>query len=485
MSTLIGLDIGTTTICGVAIKPAGERIASVERPNDSGVTDLPPGRAEQQPQRIRERAVEVLRELNARVGDLRESVSAIGLTGQMHGMLCVDGENRPLTNLITWQDGRCLEPSTSGGSWLDEMRQRVSPRAWEACGCEPASGFLGSTLFWMSRRDAVPAETDRVCFIHDWLGGLFTGQRPVTDPSDAASSGLFDLARMRWHAEVIRELGLPEKFLPPVRESGEIIGGLSAEMAGATGIAAGTPVCNAVGDNQASVVGSIADAACSVLINLGTGGQISWAIPEFRREPGMETRYLPWGAGELPGGFRGRFMLVGASLCGGRAYAWLNDVVRDWLAVFGQTLDREKVYARLNELAAITAPDCEGLSAVTTFAGTRADPDLRGAITGIALDNFTLGNVARAILTGMVDELCSMYDAVGGRSGCRHTWAVASGNAIRKNPLLTGIIGARTGCPVRIPRHREEAAFGAALLAGVGTGVWTDLDQAGRVIQYT
>lgn len=477
---LIGLDIGTTSICGVAVGTSGELIASVERPNDSAVSGLPAGRAEQDPVRIRLRAIEVLRELAGRADD----VAGIGLTGQMHGMLCVDAENQPLTNLVTWQDGRCLERSSGGESRLEEIRRRVPAGHWEACGCEPAGGFMGSTLFWMSRNDCLPAAAIRVCFIHDWLAGQLAGQAPVTDPSDAASSGLFDLARMHWHADIIHELSLPAGMLPPVRESGEPIGKLSAAMAQATTLAEGTPICNAVGDNQASVIGSIADMSGSVLINLGTGGQISWAIDGFRREAGMETRYLPWGAGSLPAGFAGRYMLVAASLCGGRAYAWLNDVVGDWLQEFGSPVARDKIYARLNELAASAASDCGGLAAVSTLAGTRANPAGRGSISGISLDNFSLGNLARAVLTAMVDELCCVYDRAGGKTGCGHVKAVASGNAVRKNALIAGIIGARSGCPVLIPRHREEAAFGAALLAGVGTGLWRDLDDAGRAIHY-
>jgi sugar (pentulose or hexulose) kinase len=467
---ILGIDIGTTTICGVAIATSGEFLASVERPNDSAIGGLPSGRAEQAPTRIRERVFEVLRELRGRV----DEVTAIGLTGQMHGMVCVDADNQPVSNLITWQDGRCLEPTPRGNTWLDEIRGRVETPAWDACGCLPANGFLGTTLYWMVRNHALPERTARVCFIHDWLAGSLAAQLPVTDPSDAGSAGVFDLANLRWHGDIVSRLDLPMSLLPPVRESGEPIGSVSTTAAAATGIPAGTPVCNAVGDNQASVIGSMADMDHSVLINMGTGGQISWTVPSFLRVAGMETRYLP----------RGRYMLVGASLCGGRAYAWLNDVVRNWLGEFGCQPDRETVYARLNELAAATPADCGGLSATTTFAGTRADPGIRGGIAGISLNNCTLGNAARAVLTGIVDELCGLHEQAGGRAAYAHTQAVASGNAVRKNPLLAAIISSRTQCPVLIPRHREEAAFGASLLAGVGTGAWSSLAEAGRCIRY-
>ncbi len=470
MNLLLGLDIGTTTICGVAVSADGGLRCAVERPNDAHVAGLPPGRFEQDPAVIRQRCLEVLAELAGRVAN--ETPVAVGLTGQMHGMLCLDAAGYPLSRLITWQDQRGLEPAGDGRTWLEQMRARVPDDEWRPCGCLPATGFLGTTLYWLVRNAALPAGTARVAFIHDWIAATLAGTAAATDPGDAASSGLFDLARMDWHHGIVRDLDLPGELLPPVRESGEVLGGLSQPVAAEVGLPAGTPVCNATGDNQASVLGSIAEPDRSVLVNLGTGGQISWAIPAFRREPDMETRYLP----------RRRYMLVGASLCGGRAYGWLNDVVRGWLGAFGLNADREHVYTRLNELAASAPADCRGLIAETTLAGTRSDPSRRGAFTGLSMDNFDLPCAARAVLTGMVEELCRFHDRASAPPG--HDRVVASGNAVRKNPLLRRIIAARMRRPVMVPAHREEAAFGAALLAGLGTGVFRDADQAGRCVRY-
>ncbi|HOW70977.1 MAG TPA: FGGY family carbohydrate kinase [Phycisphaerae bacterium] len=470
MKAILGLDIGTTTICGVGVSTSGELLVSVERPNDSAVAGLPTGRAEQDPRRIRERVLEVLAELGGRISD----VAGIGITGQMHGMMCLDEGAEPLGNLVTWQDGRCLEPDAHGRSSLEQMRILVPARVWDGCGCLPASGFMGSTLFWLSRDRAALRGVVRVSFAADWIAGSLTEQMPVTDPSHAGSAGVFNLAAMGWHRRICEALDLPVELLPPVRESGEVIGRLSAATARATGLPAGTPVCNAIGDNQASVLGSIAQMDNSVLVNLGTGGQISWAIPAFSRAEGMETRYLPMT----------RYMLVGASLCGGRALAWLNDVVREWIAPFAGVPDRETVYARLVGLASLAPGGAGGLTARTTLAGTRADPLLRGSFEGVSLDNFKLGNVARAVLEGIIEELCAFYRASVGERDSDHTVVVASGNAVRKNPLFREIISSRFGLPVVVPKHREEASFGAALLAGVSTGVWPDLGTAGQHVGY-
>lgn len=468
---ILGIDIGTTSICGVAVSRGGDLLASVERPNDSAVPSLAAGRAQQAPLRIRERAYEVIRELAGQAG----GVECVGFTGQMHGMLCVDADGTPLGNLITWQDGRCLEPAAPDGrTWLDLMRGLAQPDAWDVCGCLPASGFLGSTLFWMCRNGAVPRDAARVCFVHDWIASQLTGEPPTTDPTDAGSAGIFDVQRMNWHAGLIRDLDLPASLLPPVRRSGEVIGSTNPSAAAATGLPPGTPVCNALGDNQASVLGSVAEPDRTVLVNIGTGGQISWVIPTFHRVGGMETRALP----------HDRLMLVGATLCGGRAYAWLNDTVCGWLSAFGGCPDRAGVYARLNELAASAPPGCGGVRAITTFAGTRSSPQLRGGFEGLSLDNFSSANAARAVLEGLVDELCLYHDRVDSSLKRGHEAVVASGNAIRKNPLLREILSARLGLPVLLPCHREEAAYGAALVAGTGAGVWNTLADAARVIRY-
>ncbi len=465
--TILGIDIGTTKICGVAVGSGGNLVAAAERPNDAAVTDLPPGWFEQDPVGIRERVIDVLAELAGRAGD----VACIGLTGQMHGMLCLDSSNRPISRLVTWQDGRCLAPS-GDGSTLEQMLRLVPPESWRDCGCRPASGFMGSTLFWMCRNGALPPKTHRVSFVHDWIGGTLTDRLPVTDPSDACSSGVFDLANLKWHEQILQSLDLPADLLPPVRESGEVVGALCAEAASATGLKAGTPVCNAVGDNQAGMIGSIAEPDRSILINLGTGGQISWAVSRFSRAKGLETRYLP----------PKRFMLVGASLCGGRAFAWLNGVVRSWLRDFGHEISPEFVYERLSALAAIGHVG-EPLVARTTFAGTRDDPSLRGVFENIGLDNFNLAGVSRAVLEGMVDELCEPYESTGGDA--KHDTVVASGNAVRKNMLLPEIIETRLQKRVLIPAHREEAAFGAALVAGVGAEVFGSMEEAGKCVRYT
>jgi sugar (pentulose or hexulose) kinase len=204
----------------------------------------------------------------------------------------------------------------------------------------------------------------------------------------------------------------------------------------------------------------------AIFLNLGTGGQIAWVVPAF--EPPsqrVETRPLPPLAGCQLGA--GRTLRLGASLCGGAAYAWLNRTVRAWLAEFGVEVSEKRVYERLNALAA-GRDDTAGLWVRTTFLGVRGDPALEaGAIEGITPDNLALGALARATLVGLVDELRDLYRAHGGvvsGANTRRTYVLATGGAVRNNPLLPALIEERLGLPVRVPARQETAAVGAALL---------------------
>jgi sedoheptulokinase len=158
------------------------------------------------------------------------------------------------------------------------------------------------------------------------------------------------------------------------------------------------------------------------------------------------------------------FLRVGASLCGGAAYAWLNRVVRAWLAEFGLEVSEDAVYERLNALVA-ASPKTEGLWVRTTFLGVRGNPAVRGgAIEGINLENLRLGPLARATLAGIVEELYGLYRAHASETA-GHRQVVASGGLVQRNPLLPTLMEERFGLAVRVPPYRESAAVGAVLAA--------------------
>src|SRR5262249_10305933 len=145
-----------------------------------------------------------------------------------------------------------------------------------------------------------------------------TGRAPVTDPTCAASAGVFDVGAGTWDAAMIEALGLPRALFSEVRQSGDFLGGLTAEAAARTGLPEGLPVFVGIGDNQASFLGSVAQREDTMLVNVGTGGQVTAFTDTFRYDPRLETRPFP----------RGGFLVVAAGLCGGGSYAVLERFFR-------------------------------------------------------------------------------------------------------------------------------------------------------------
>ena len=467
----LALDLGTTSIGALALDAAGEVRARVSAPNPAHRAGLPTGHAEQDPDRLLEAAFAALRELASGLGDARPAV--LGLTGQMHGVLLAGGDGRALTPLISWQDRRAAEPGPGGETPLDRYLARCPPEALERTGCQVAPGYGAATLFVLRERGELPSGGWRALTAADWIGARLRGGSGATDRSNAASLGVFDLVEDRWSRELLDAGGIDEGWLPPVAESGASLGGLSEEAAAATGLPAGLPVANALGDNQAAVLGSLPAGERALQINIGTGGQLNWPIPAFRRAEGLETRYLP----------EGRFMLTGAGVSGGDAYAWVARTVGEWLEAFGAGRSEEEIYERLGKWATALPLGAGGLRCEPLFRGSRRQPRARASFSGVALDNFTPGHVARAVLEGIAEGLHQFWTAARADSEGGPRRIFASGNGVRRNRLLARILALRFGLPVSIVVHEEEAAFGAALLAGTAARLWPSLDVASRAIR--
>jgi sugar (pentulose or hexulose) kinase len=330
---------------------------------------------------------------------------------------------------------------------------------------------MAVTLFWLKARGPLPS-AGMACFIVDYFAARLTGQRPVTDATCAASSGVFEVRTGDWDRDCIAALGLPQEMFPAVRPSGSPLGGVSPTRAAEIGLPCGLPVFVGIGDNQASFLGSVIERTNTVLVNVGTGGQVAAHSERFVYDPLLETRPFPGGG----------FLLVSAGLAGGRTYAVLERFFRH---VGEQLFERAggSLYERMNRLASQAPPGADGLSCQPYFTGTRHDPQLRGIWSGVSVQNFTPAHLTRALLEGMAKTFRSGYESIRRHLPTPHRLLVGSGNGLRENTLLAGMIAEEFGLPLETPAHREEAAFGAALLAAVGAGIFPNLDAASRLIR--
>ncbi len=502
----IGIDIGTTTISAVVLEdesrrvlesrtvPGGTFLISQEAalckakdssrmcevcPAETGIRvqyeDL--GQTGHIWERIQDaefmvgKAKAVLDELL----DNHPDAVSIGLTGQMHGILYLDEQGRAVSPLYTWQDQRGNLEESDGRSLVDLIH--------DICPEPVAAGYGLVTHAYLCRKGQVPAGAVSLCTIPDYFGMVLTGRKtPLLHISMAASLGLFDRKKFRFRTEVLEKLGADPLVLPEVTDEFTILGSYR-----------GCSVTAALGDNQASFLGAVGLAPDAALLNVGTGGQISVLSEQFFETEGIEARPLT----------KNRFLLVGSSLCGGRAYAILERFFRNYMAAAGAgDQEQYEVMARLAQEAymrkksgaeeeretyaekrvikkdereteeqqvfreksdfASKKRDANFMHVETTFHGTRTDPDKRGSITNLSEDNFTPQNLVLGVLNGIARELYDLYVLIHEGTGITARRLVGSGNGVRRNPVLRQIFEEMFQARLELSAYEEEAACGAA-----------------------
>ena len=447
---IIGLDLGTTTLSAVVVdSDCGAVLETVNVPNGADLEPRASYERIQDADAIADRALDVVRALKDRY-----AISAVGIDGQMHGVLYVDAGGRAVSPLYTWQDQRG-EEKLGGATCAGELSRRA--------GRPVATGYGMATHFWHVVNGCVPQRAAKLCAICDYVGMKLTGRTaPRMHVSTAASLGLLDARRGDWDMAAMARAGIDASILPPVTARIERIGSDPD----------GVPVACGIGDNQASFIGAVRDMDGAVLVNMGTGGQVSMLASG--QAPGGDLEVRPLGEGQS--------IVVGSALCGGRSYALLERFLRSCARLAGA--GDAPLYDAMNR-AALERLDDDMLPAVDTrFNGTRAMPGLRGSICGIGTENFDAGRLVAGTVVGMAREIHDLYGMMraGGAEPAKRL--IGSGNAIRRNPALKRAMEAAFGLEMHIPAHAEEAAFGAALFGMTAAGVKASLRQAQALIRY-
>lgn len=451
----IGLDIGTTTISAVMIDAqSGEVLKSCTKPNRSGLCSERGMDELQDPQQICGIIDGILEEMLM----APEPIVSIGITGQMHGILYLNADGDAVSPLYTWRDECGNQPYRDGKSYAENLSCTT--------GYAAASGFGCTTHYYHFINRKIPAEAVCFCSIQDYAALHLTGRHaPLVHSSNAASFGLFDFHTMCFDHNAFQQAGMDPSILPSVTSACEIVGYYKGKI----------PVSVGVGDNQASFLGSVRDWKNSVLLNMGTGSQITFAAEHYAQLPGLECRPC----------MENLFLQAGSSLCGGRSFALLEDFFRKCAElVTGQPV--ASAYPGIDRCIAemladqAAAPWISSLAVSTKFCGTRSDPYERGSIMNIGTDNFTPQNMIVGFIYGAVSELYDMYRVWSGT----HSLLIGSGNGLRSNRLMQQIAEEIFGMRLYIPAHMEEAAFGAALVGLVSAGCCKNFCEAQRLIRY-
>jgi xylulokinase len=419
-AALVGLDVGTSGVKGVAISSSGEVLANAE---ESYALSTPkPGWAEQDPEDWWHAAQACL----ARLPE-----GPIGLSGQMHGLVVLDSADTVLRPAILWNDQRTAAECA-------EIERRVGlERLIELTGNRALTGFTAPKLLWLRTHEPETyARIRHVLLPKDYVRFRLTGERAI-DVADASGTLLFDVADRRWSEEVCAALEVPLDWLPPAYESTEIAG---------------------AGDQAAAALGVGIDVPGPVSVVLGTSGVVFAVLPAYA--PDAEARVHVF-CHAVPGTWHA----MGVMLSAAGSAAWL----RAALGVDFVTLDAE---------AARWTPGTEGLLFAPYLAGERTpypDPDARGAFTGLELRH-DRGALWRAVLEGVAYGLRDSLELLRSLGAEPEVGRVSGGGA--RSEVWLRIVASVLGLPLERTASEEGSAFGAALLAGVRAGVFDDAHEA-------
>lgn len=446
MASLLGIDLGTSSVRAMLVRDDGQRLALAGTDYD---VDIPaPGRAEQNPDMWVEKACDVVRKAIAGAGVSDDDVAALSFSGQMHGLVCVGKDGAPLRPAIIWQDQRSKECIDAIYARFD--RGRIGGLIQNSI----AAGFLVASLCWVKQYEP---ETYRkiwkVMLPKDYLKFRLSG-RITTDYSDASGAAAFDNAALRWSEELLALLDLDPALFPECLPATECVGAVAPDAAKRFGLSPETKVVNGGADQCMQAIGNgiVQDGVFSS--NIGTGGQISAAVDRPLFDAALRTNTITH---VMPD----RWTIMGASLCSGAAMKWL-----------AKRILRVDDFRALDAEAASVPPGSGGLIFLPYLVGERTphlDPDARGMFCGLTLGH-DRGNLVRAVMEGVAFALRDSLDIILGL-GVRCERMIASGGGAN-SPLWLQIQADVFNRDVHRSLNSEQACLGAAITAGVGSGVF-------------
>jgi xylulokinase len=456
MNHFLGIDSSTTGVKALLIDETGHVAGTV-------TTDLPlstpkPLWSEQAPTDWWQGTVTSIRRVLSETGLSGHDVTAIGLTGQMHGLTILDEAGQVLRPAILWNDQRT-------GAECDDIRERLGKaNLIKITGNDALTGFTAPKILWVKKHEPdVYARIKHILLPKDYVRYQLTGTY-ATDRAGGAGTLLFDLARRDWSSEVLAALDIPAERLPPTHEGPQVTGQVSPAAAEATGLKAGTPVVGGGGDQAAQAVGVGAVQPGIIALTLGTSGVVFASTGEPFIEP--EGRLHAF-CHAVPG----RWHLMGVMLSAAGSLRWYRDTV-----AAGTDFDT------LLAPAAAAPPGSEGLLFLPYLTGERTphpDPLARGAFVGLTIRH-TQAHLTRAVLEGVAFGLRDSFELIKSAGLAEIKQVRLSGGGAR-SALWRQILADVFQADLVTVNTTEGAAYGAALLAGVGAGIWPDVDTACEV----
>jgi len=449
----LGVDVSTTGAKALLIDEAGKVVATA---TTALTLQTPkPLWSEQDPAEWWSGTATSIRKVLEDAGAKGEEVAAVGLTGQMHGLVLLDADRNVLRPAILWNDQRT-------GAECEEIERRMGrSELIGEVGNVALTGFTAPKILWVRNHEPdVYAKAKLVLLPKDYVRLRLTGEAAM-DKADGSGTILFELKARRWSKTVLDALEIPADWLPPTFEGPEVTGTVTADAADATGLARGTPVMAGGGDQAAGAVGAGAVRPGVVSLTLGTSGVIFATTDAPLVEP--EGRLHAF-CHAVPG----KWHFMGVTLSAAGSLQW-----------YQATLNPNDSFETIVTWAEQARAGSDGLLFLPYLSGERTpypDPLARGSFIGLTLRHGR-AHMTRAVLEGVAFSMKDCFSLLQGAGlGDVKEVRIAGGGA--KGPLWRKIMASALGVPMVTVNSTEGGAFGAALLGGVGAGSWSSVEEA-------
>ena len=459
---LLGIDVSTTATKALLIDDCGavRAVASTEYPFETPQ----PLWSEQDAALFWNGTVKSIRGVIEKSQVDPKNIAAIGLTGQMHGATLLDAHGGPLRPCILWNDQRTQKQ-------CDEITARIgAARVLQLTGNPVLTGFTAPKILWVRENEPdIYRQVVHILLPKDYARYKLTGEF-FSDVSDSSGTSLFDVGKRAWSDEMLRALDIPRAWMPEVTESPVVSAKISADAARATGLIEGTPVVGGGGDQAAGAVGTGIVRSGIVSATLGTSGVVFAQSDDYCIEPQGRLHAF---CHAVPG----KWHLMGVMLSAAGSFRWYRDALGAHEKEIAAR-NNEDVYDVLTREAATVSAGCEGLLFLPYLTGERTpypDPNARGAFIGLTVRH-TKAHLTRAVLEGVSYGLRDSFELMRAL-GIATTQVRASGGGAR-SALWRQILADVFNAEIVTVNVTEGAAYGAALLAGVGAGIYRDVESA-------
>lgn len=462
MGYLIGIDIGTSGTKVALFAEDGTKLAS--HTGEYPLYQPKNGYAEQEPSDWWNATVEGIKAVLAKAGVKGSEVKGIGLSGQMHGLVMLDGDGKVLRKSIIWCDQRTA-------AQCEEITRRVGLDRLMAITASPAlTGFTASKILWV--RDNEPEVYEKCRHIllpKDYIRYCLTGEL-ATDVSDASGMQLLDIAKRDWAPEILDKLEIDPSWLAKVYESPEVTGKVTAAVAAATGLAEGVPVVAGAGDNAAAAVGCGVVRDGTAFTTIGTSGVVFAHSSQMKVDASGRIHSF---CSAVPG----EWHVMGVTQAAGLSLKWFTE------NLCGMDVEEAKakgvdIYYLLDQKAAEIPAGADRLLYLPYLMGERTphlDPNARGVFFGLSAMH-TRAHMVRAVMEGVTFSLrdcLSIFSSLGIKVD---SMAACGGGG--SSTLWRQMLADAFGCTVCTNVSNEGGALGAALLAATGAGVYSDIREA-------